>query len=140
MSLERLLEQNKNKDSGIRVPDNWEDYAYSSDKFAIPEQYKQYIDHVMLPRGLVMDRTEKMGTFFINFYQELCINYLALDLFNNLDREKPITALCVLKGGYQYFVDVMKYLKQFCATMGNRAVQINVEFIRLKSYEGEFDR
>ena len=63
--------------------------------------------------------------------------YLALDLFNNLDREKPITALCVLKGGYQYFVDVMKYLKQFCATMGNRAVQINVEFIRLKSYEGK---
>ena len=62
--------------------------------------------------------------------------YLALDLFNNLDREKPITALCVLKGGYQYFVDVMKYLKQFCATMGHRAVQINVEFIRLKSYEG----
>ena len=61
MSLERLLEQNKNKDSGIRVPDNWEDFAYSSDKFAIPEQYKQYIDHVMLPRGLVMDRTEKMG-------------------------------------------------------------------------------
>ena len=64
MSLERLLEQNKNKDSGIRVPDNWEDFAYSSDKFAIPEQYKQYIDHVMLPRGLVMDRTEKMGRFF----------------------------------------------------------------------------
>ena len=62
--------------------------------------------------------------------------FSALDLFNDLDREKPITALCVLKGGYQYFVDVMKYLKQFCATMGNRAVQINVEFIRLKSYEG----
>ena len=81
----------------------------------------------------------KWVSFFINCYQELCINdYLALDLFNNLDREKPITALCVLKGGYQYFVDVMKYLKQFCATMGNRAVQINVEFIRLKSYEGEF--
>ena len=63
MSLERILEQNKNKDSGIRVPDNWEDFAYSSDKFAIPQQYKQYIDHVMLPRGLVMDRTEKMGKF-----------------------------------------------------------------------------
>ena len=75
MSLERLLEQNRNKDSGIRVPDNWEDFAYSSDKFAIPEQYKQYIDHVMLPRGLVMDRTEKMGMFFTrstnNFYERL---------------------------------------------------------------------
>ena len=73
MSLERLLEQNKNKDSGIRVPDNWEDFAYSSDKFAIPEQYKQYIDHVMLPRGLVMDRTEKMGTFLSFFTKKFVL-------------------------------------------------------------------
>jgi len=76
----------------------------------------------MLPRGLVMDRTEKM----------------ILDLFENLDREKPIVALCVLKGGYQYFNDVLQYLKQYCATMGNRAVQFNVDFIRLKSYEGKY--
>ena len=61
---------------------------------------------------------------------------LVLDLFNSLDRTKPIVALCVLKGGYQYFNDVLQYLKQYCASMGDRAVQFNVDFIRLKSYEG----
>ena len=61
-----------------------------------------------------------------------------LDLFNNLDRSKPIVALCVLKGGYQYFNDVLQYLKQYCASMGDRAVQFNVDFIRLKSYEGGY--
>jgi hypoxanthine phosphoribosyltransferase len=121
MSLEHLLEQNKSKDRGITVPDNWKDFSYSSNKFAIPTHYRPYLDQVMLPRGLVMDRTEKM----------------ILDLFENLDREKPIVALCVLKGGYQYFNDVLQYLKQYCATMGNRAVQFNVDFIRLKSYEDE---
>ena len=63
MSSEKLLKQNKNKDSGIRVPDNWKDVAYPADKFAIPDQYKPYVDYVMLPRGLVLDRTEKMGLF-----------------------------------------------------------------------------
>ena len=66
----------------------------------------------------------------------ILINDIVLDLFNNLDRSKPIVALCVLKGGYQYFNDVLQYLKQYCASMGDRAVQFNVDFIRLKSYEG----
>ena len=121
MGLDFILEQNKNKDQGITVPDNWKDFSYSANQFAIPQHYKPYLDHVMLPRGLVMDRTEKM----------------ILDLFNNLDREKPIVALCVLKGGYQYFNDVLQFIKQYCASMGNKAVQFNVDFIRLKSYEGK---
>lgn len=123
MSLEHtnVTKQNVKKDQGITVPDNWKDYSYSSSLFAIPAHYQPYIDHVMLPRGLVMDRTEKM----------------VLDLFNELDRERPIVVLCVLKGGYQYFNDVLQYLKQYCASMGTRAVQFNVDFIRLKSYEDE---
>jgi len=121
MKVDELLSQNLNKDNGITVPDNWEAVSYDARLFAIPEHYKPYIDKVMLPRGLVMDRTEKM----------------VLDLFNNLDRSKPIVALCVLKGGYQYFNDVLQYLKQYCASMGDRAVQFNVDFIRLKSYEDE---
>ena len=61
MKVEELLRQNENKDNGISVPDNWEETSYDAKLFAIPEHYKPYIDKVMLPRGLVMDRTEKMG-------------------------------------------------------------------------------
>jgi len=46
MSLEHLLEQNKNKDRGITVPDNWKDFSYSSNQFAIPAHYRPYLDQV----------------------------------------------------------------------------------------------
>ena len=65
MKVEELLSQNENKDNGITVPDNWEEVSYNAKLFAIPEHYKPYIDKVMLPRGLVMDRTEKMGEYFL---------------------------------------------------------------------------
>ena len=43
MDIEKLLEQNKNKDNGITVPDNWKDFSYDAEKFAIPEHYKPFL-------------------------------------------------------------------------------------------------
>ena len=60
-----------------------------------------------------------------------------LDLFNELDREVPIVALCVLKGGFQYFNDVLEFLKRYSASQHTKAVQFNIDFIRLKSYTGK---
>ena len=100
MNFDKLLTENKEKDSGIRIPDNWKDYGYASDKFSMPEHYKAYIDHVMIPKGLVMDRTEKMGKFSENVCKSFAgvkIYNSVLDLFNSLDREHATTVLCVLK-------------------------------------------
>ena len=55
-------------------------------------------------------------------------------MFNELDRETPIVALCVLKGGFQYFNDVLDFLKKYSASQHTKAVQFNIDFIRLKSY------
>ena len=63
MNFDKIFAENKEKDPGIRISDNWREYGYASDKFSMPEHYKAYIDHVMIPKGLVMDRTEKMGNF-----------------------------------------------------------------------------
>jgi len=106
---------------GITVPDDWRPASYSVDQFAIPPHYSKYLDRVLLPRGLVLDRTEK----------------LALDLFNDLDRDTPIVALCVLKGGFQYFNDVLDFLKKYSASQQTKAVQFNIDFIRLKSYSDD---
>lgn len=121
MNVEKLMEQNYVKDCGITIPDNWQDFSYKAEKFAIPDHYRPYLDNIMLPRGLVMDRTEKM----------------VLDLCKKLDRTKPIVALCVLKGGYEYFNDVVQCIKRYCNTVGDKAIRFNVDFIRLKSYEDE---
>ena len=49
-----------------------------------------------------------------------------------------VVALCVLKGGFQYFADVCDNLKRHAAAHYPEAIQFNMDFIRLKSYEGSF--
>ncbi|CBY35407.1 unnamed protein product [Oikopleura dioica] len=121
MKVEELLKSNDKKDIGIVVPDNWQSVSYDCDQFALPTHYKKYLERVILPRGLVLDRTEK----------------LVLDLFHSLDRSVPVVALCVLKGGFQYFADVCDNLKRHAAAHYPEAIQFNMDFIRLKSYEDD---
>ncbi len=56
---------------------------------------------------------------------------LALDICRDL--QAPIVALCVLKGGYQFFTDLLGFIKGYNASSG-RSFQMHVDFIRLKSY------
>ena len=44
----------------------------------------------------------------------------------------------MLKGGFQYFADVCDNLKRHAAAHYPEAIQFNMDFIRLKSYEGIF--
>jgi len=42
-------------------------------------------------------------------------------------------ALCVLKGGYQFFTDLLDFIKAYSST-AEHSFQMQVDFIRLKSY------
>lgn len=44
-----------------------------------------------------------------------------------------IVALCVLKGGYKFFADLMDYIKTLNQN-SDKSVPLTVDFIRLKSY------
>lgn len=65
---------------------------------------------------------------------------IAVDLAN-----EPFTALCVLKGGYLFFNDLLEKIRRLyryrvmdlSEEVADEAQQIRVEFIRLKSYENE---
>lgn len=65
---------------------------------------------------------------------------IAVDLAN-----EPFTALCVLKGGYLFFNDLLEKIRRLyryrvmdlADEVADEAQQIRVEFIRLKSYENE---
>ncbi len=56
---------------------------------------------------------------------------LARDICGDL--QSPLVALCVLKGGYQFFTDLLDSIKNYYATVA-QSRQIEVDFIRLKSY------
>lgn len=44
-----------------------------------------------------------------------------------------IVALCVLKGGYKFFADLLDYIKALNRN-SDKSIPMTVDFIRLKSY------
>ena len=80
------------------------------------------------------------------------IERLACDIANDIGHES-FTALCVLKGGYQFFSELIEKIRQyyrfssFAKDAGNerkgkqpesaKSQQIKVEFVRIKSYEDD---
>nr|CAB3254090.1 hypoxanthine-guanine phosphoribosyltransferase-like [Phallusia mammillata] len=99
----------------VKIPDDFS--GYPIDQFCIPKHYEQDLESVIIPKGFVLDRTER----------------IARDIFESLDQSKPTAALCVLKGGYQFFNDLLHYLRQLNAN-SNKSCQLSIDFIRLKSY------
>lgn len=60
--------------------------VFPKDMFCIPQHYEDVLESVMIPKGLILNRTERLA-------RDIC-----RDLGNG-----PLVALCVLKGGYQFF-------------------------------------
>lgn len=104
--------------SYIKIQDDFE--GYPLDMFCVPKHYYNYIESILIPRGVIADRTER----------------LAKDIWDALGDGRPIVVLCVLKGGYQFCSDLMDYIKAF-NRHASKSVPMRVDFIRLKSYEND---
>ena len=74
-------------------------------------------------------------TTTLNLTALLFLSYRTARLAQEIvrDLQPPLVALCVLKGGYQFFTDLLDFIKNYCAS-GSTSFQIQVDFIRLKSY------
>lgn len=79
------------KQDYIKIPDDYNGYALSN--FCIPRHYEGDLENVLIPWGLIQDRTER----------------LARDIFQDI-KDEPLTALCVLKGGYRFYTDLLDKL------------------------------
>ncbi|XP_016112385.1 hypoxanthine-guanine phosphoribosyltransferase-like [Sinocyclocheilus grahami] len=87
--------------------------------FCVPKHYEEHLDSVIIPNGLIKDRTER----------------LARDIVRDMGGHH-IVALCVLKGGYKFFADLMDYIKTLNQNR-DKSVPLTVDFIRLKSYSND---
>ena len=101
----------------IVIEDNYRGYPLGM--FCIPKHYEKDLSHVMMPKGLIDDRVEKM----------------ALDIKEDLNTA-PLVCLCVLKGGYKFFADLVDRLK-ILNTITEEPLPLSVDFIRLKSYKDD---
>uniref|UniRef100_A0A3Q2DWR0 Hypoxanthine phosphoribosyltransferase n=1 Tax=Cyprinodon variegatus TaxID=28743 RepID=A0A3Q2DWR0_CYPVA len=100
--------------SYLEIPDDEE--GHDLDLFCVPRHYESDLDKVIIPHGLIMDRTER----------------LARDIIRDMGGHH-IVALCVLKGGYKFFADLLDYIKVLNHN-SDKSVPLTVDFIRVKSY------
>ncbi|XP_076732457.1 phosphoribosyltransferase domain-containing protein 1b isoform X4 [Maylandia zebra] len=84
--------QSEGRSEGIVIKDDWP--GYSLDLFSYPAHYSGDLDCVIIPHGVIMDRTERLARNIMD------------DLGNH-----AIVVLCVLKGGYQFCADLVDRIK-----------------------------
>ncbi|XP_028832463.1 phosphoribosyltransferase domain-containing protein 1b [Denticeps clupeoides] len=101
-------------EKAVVIRDDWP--GYSLDLFTYPEHYTSDLDCVLIPHGVIMDRTERMARNI-------------LDGLGNQD----LVVLCVLKGGYQFCSDLVEHIKQLSKN-SDTSLPMRVDFVRLKSY------
>uniref|UniRef100_A0A8C0ZAF6 Hypoxanthine-guanine phosphoribosyltransferase n=1 Tax=Cyanistes caeruleus TaxID=156563 RepID=A0A8C0ZAF6_CYACU len=102
---------------GLQIRD--EDSGYNKNLFCIPKHYEEDLERVFIPHGLILDRTER----------------LARDIMQDMGSHH-IVALCVLKGGYKFFADLLDHIKALNQN-GDKSVPVTVDFVRIKSYCNE---
>ncbi|TRY85816.1 hypothetical protein DNTS_011862 [Danionella cerebrum] len=117
--------------------------------FCVPKHYEEDLDSVIIPSGLIRDR--KCITSELNLQpssstvppaMELRSEFkqkterLARDIVRDMGGHHMV-ALCVLKGGYKFFADLMDFIKTLNQNSEHSSVPLSVDFIRLKSYSND---
>jgi len=101
--------------------------GYDKNLFNIPYHYKKTVSKVLIPAGLIDDRTEKLAYDIHQFY---------LKVLKDTPGES-VLALCTLKGAYRFFGDLLKKIEKINSYSPENSVPIKMDFIRLKSYEND---
>lgn len=122
----------------VQIPDDYQ--GFPKDSFCLPGHFRDSISNILIPGGIIKDRIERM----------------ALDIVSDIG-EESFTALCVLKGGYQFFSDLLNSMRQIyrfstlskVASLGksneaqstleklSTSFHIKADFVRVKSYEND---
>ncbi|XP_003383676.1 PREDICTED: hypoxanthine-guanine phosphoribosyltransferase-like [Amphimedon queenslandica] len=110
---EKRSKSPQSRTTSIVIPDDYT--SYSLDDFCVPAHYYDDLKCVLLPKGLILDRVQRLA-------EDICH-----------DISSPLVALCVLKGGYQFFTDLLDCIKNHNAT-SEKSFQMQVDFIKVKSY------
>ncbi|KAI9313096.1 phosphoribosyltransferase-like protein [Dichotomocladium elegans] len=88
---------------------------YSLDHFVIPKHYEKDVSSILIPHG---DRIQKLARLIAE------------------DASGPLVVCCILKGGHQYFADLVNAIKALTKANGH-SVPLSLEFIRVKSYKND---
>ncbi|KAI9483445.1 MAG: phosphoribosyltransferase-like protein [Benjaminiella poitrasii] len=91
---------------------------YSLDHFVIPSHYEKDVSSILIPHGVIMDRVNKLARLIVD------------------EATGPLVVCCILKGGHQYFADLINAVKKL-TTKNGQTIPLSLEFIRVKSYKND---
>ncbi|CEG78313.1 Putative Hypoxanthine phosphoribosyltransferase [Rhizopus microsporus] len=104
-------------------PKDWIDVTteknhYSLNHFVIPHHYEKDVSSILIPHGVIMDRVNKLARLIV------------------AETTGPLVVCCILKGGHQYFADLINAVKKLTNKEG-KTVPLSLEFLRVKSYKND---
>nr|ACO14905.1 Hypoxanthine-guanine phosphoribosyltransferase [Caligus clemensi] len=107
----------------LNIPDDFP--GYDKDLFHYPERYRDIVDRILVPHGLIRDRVYKIAANIEAHYLKSGIKHVKL--------------LCVLKGAYKFFGELNECLSDLSSLRreGEDHIGYSVQFIRAKSYEND---
>lgn len=107
----------------------------SIDYLCIPSHYKDDLESIVIPYGLLKDRLNKSFSWHFSIYFPLSflftrIEALAVKIFEDY-KNKSLVCLCVLKDSYRFFADLTRKIQDRSRTNDNgHSVPIKIGFIR----------
>jgi len=104
-------------DDYIYISDN--DNMYNVKNFCVPDHYADDLEAIMVPHGLIINRTEAIAARIVKDHEG-----------------GDMVCLCVLKGGYKFFSDLIEKTQNMAASKGKQ-IPMYMDFIRLKSYSDD---
>ncbi|TGZ73260.1 hypothetical protein CRM22_001618 [Opisthorchis felineus] len=109
--------ESDHKYHAVIIPDEFS--GYSTCDFRLSQRYSKYIEGILVPRGMILDRLEKM----------------ALDILDNLERRgsTSLTLLCILKGAFKFAADLCEKLEA-AAFSRQKNITIHLDFIVANTY------
>uniref|UniRef100_A0A0R3WZ45 Pribosyltran domain-containing protein n=1 Tax=Hydatigena taeniaeformis TaxID=6205 RepID=A0A0R3WZ45_HYDTA len=118
LSTAKMESQAETKPASVVViPDNYQSYEISH--FCVSPKYRDYLGSLMIPNGLIKDRIEKVASEIIEHFEKQKVQH--------------IIAICVLKGGFKFCVDLIDAMERTIRARGT-LIPISTDFVRIRSY------
>ena len=91
--------------------------TYALDVFTIPRHYHEFLDMILIPKGMIKDRIEK----------------LARDIHRDYNG-RSLILICILKGGEKFLSDLSHYLDILNSNDKENSVPFKHDYLKAKSY------
>lgn len=96
-----------------------DDFSFPLEAFHVPPQYAKFVKSVLLPKGIILDRIQKIAADMHKAYEGIVPHFLV-----------------VLKGGNEFANDLTRAIRERHSYGTSELLPFTMDFIRVKSYEG----